>query len=79
MRLTKTDYQNAQKMFASIVNEVSGRNDINTLTLSSAYEGLIKCMNVIGKYQNIIDTCEVAKSVIKKSQQNTTLILQTSL
>lgn len=66
VRLTKTDYQNAQKMFASIVNEVSGRNDINTLTLSSAYEGLIKCMNVIGKYQNIIDTCEVAKSVIKK-------------
>lgn len=64
--LTKTDYQNAQKQFASIVNEVSGRNDINTLTLNSAYEGLIKCMNVIGKYQNIIDTCEVAKSVIKK-------------
>ena len=66
VRLTKTDYIKAQKMFASIVQEVSKRKDLNIFTLSSAYEGLIKSMNVIGKYQNIIDTCEVAKSIIIK-------------
>lgn len=73
--LTKTDYQNAQKQFASIAQEVTRRDDLNTFTISSAYEGVIKCMDVVGKYQEIIDTCEVAKNVIiKRSSKHNTFV-----
>ena len=73
IKLVRGDYKGAKTDFLTIMEEIASIQDIDVVTLSMAYNGMIECMTTIGQYQAAIDTCDLAIKMINKysSPKNT--------
>lgn len=73
VKLAKGDYHGARTDFSSVLKEIVSIQDIDIVTLSMAYSSMIECMTTIGQYQEGIDSCDAAISIIQKhsSPKNT--------